>query len=136
MSTVDIQVALNAALNDFADTNSITVSWENVRFDARDKDEYLEAFTMFSDKEKAGIATNAPDLYTGIYQINLIYEAETSWKPASVIIDLILEAFYPGRRLMSNKLLIEKSIPSTGPPRDNRYVKIVSIYWRAIIDPA
>lgn len=128
--------ALNGALNTYAAglTVPIPVAWENTKFDEK-IDLYLRPILIPAITVGAGIGSDAPNRYRGIYQVDVCYRINAGQAAALQIADGIASVAFPRASrpaITTGQLIIETSSINAGTIDGGKYIVSVSIVYRAI----
>jgi hypothetical protein len=128
--------ALNGALNTYASglTVPIPVAWENTKFDEK-VDLYLRPILIPAVTVGAGIGSDAPNRYRGIYQVDVCYRINAGQVAALQIADGIVTTAFPRASrpaITQGQLIIETSSTTAGVVDGSKYIISVNVVYRAM----
>lgn len=138
MSETNINAALVAAYLESGLMPRASTAFEGVDFTPPAGQSWARITGLPSDRYPAALGTDAPQEWTGVFQIDLFHPKDTGTGPILADADKALAFFRSGKRLNYQKqgVLIRKS--SRSPLRDDDIWQVVSIsvYCTAWVFPA
>ena len=129
----NIQSALDGLLKDWADSQSITVAWENKGRPTDVGTPYLSSFLLPAETVAVGMADGSSNDFTGIYQVDVNVPAGKGTIDSRPLVDGLLTAFARGieRTVNNQKTRIEMSWRDPAIDGDAWYFVPVSIRYRS-----